>query len=370
MSDNFVIDGSGTAYRLYDVGYEITLAQTQELLAPVAARPRPRRSEAGAILTPTPPLPVELGRERLQLDGADYGGAVSASIYDFGVVALRLQVPADPQLPWTRFANFGSALDAFASETPIFDRYLSALLTRIRPTVTRPRIATVTEEFIVFRVAEFKTPAGATCRPSDIADDALVSLLLNETRPLSRHAKRELLPHRFSYTAADFTVLTWDNALVVEPAADDHDIEYVLEFANAQLLELRVFDAMLDAELPKMYHRVAAARAAPHLLLRGRFRPLLSDLQTLVADTTEIVERVENALKVTDDVYLARIYSATLQIFRGRAWRRGIDRKLGIIRETYAMLNAESQTVRGEVLELAVILLIVGEILLSLFGRR
>jgi hypothetical protein len=34
------------------------------------------------------------------------------------------------------------------------------------------------------------------------------------------------------------------------------------------------------------------------------------------------------------------------------------------------MLNAESQTVRGEVLELAIILLIVGEILLSLFGRR
>ena len=53
-------------------------------------------------------------------------------------------------------------------------------------------------------------------------------------------------------------MLTWDNALVVEPAADDHDIEYVLEFANAQLLELRAFDAMLDAELPKMYHRWAS----------------------------------------------------------------------------------------------------------------
>lgn len=102
MSDNFVIDGSGTVYRLYDVGYEITLAQTHALLAPVAARPRSRRSEAGAIQTPTPPLPVELGRERLQLDGAEYGGAISASIYDFGVVALRLQVPADPQLPWNR----------------------------------------------------------------------------------------------------------------------------------------------------------------------------------------------------------------------------------------------------------------------------
>ena len=64
--------------------------------------------------------------------------------------------------------------------------------------------------------------------------------------------------------------------------------------------------------------------------------------QTLVADSTELVERVENALKVTDDVYLARVYSSALDIFRGRVWRGGIERKLAIIRETYAMLNDEA----------------------------
>jgi len=46
---------------------------------------------------------------------------------------------------------------------------------------------------------------------------------------------------------------------------------------------------------------------------------VLAELQTLVVDSTELVERVENALKVTDDVYLAKVYAAALEIFRGQA---------------------------------------------------
>ena len=88
-----------------------------------------------------------------------------------------------------------------------------------------------------------------------------------------------------------------------------------------------------------------------------------------VADVTETVERAENALKVTEDVYLARIYAAALEIFRGRAWRAGIDRKLGIIRETYGMLNDEAQAGRAEALEFTIVLLIVAEIVLALATR-
>jgi hypothetical protein len=97
---------------------------------------------------------------------------------------------------------------------------------------------------------------------------------------------------------------------------------------------------------------------------------VLGELQTLVADSTELVERAENALKVTDDVYLARIYSAALEIFRGRAWRSGIDRKLAIIRDTYTMLNAEAQAWRAEMLEIAIVLLIVAELVVALVGRH
>jgi hypothetical protein len=127
---------------------------------------------------------------------------------------------------------------------------------------------------------------------------------------------------------------------------------------------------LLDRELRTVYERVTQARGGGLVrLLTRRYAGLLSDLQRIVADSTEIVERVENSLKVTDDVYLARIYNAAIEIFRGRAWRSGIDRKLGIVRETYGMLNAEAQAARAEALEISIVALIVLEIVLSIFKR-
>ena len=94
---------------------------------------------------------------------------------------------------------------------------------------------------------------------------------------------------------------------------------------------------------------------------------MLADLQSRVAAITEIVERADNAFKVTDDVYLARIYRAALDLFREPAWRRGVDRKLQIFRDTYAMLNAESQAARAELLEVIIVVLIAAELVLAVF---
>ena len=154
--------------------------------------------------------------------------------------------------------------------------------------------------------------------------------------------------------------------MVVEPGEHDTDLQYVLEFANAQLLELRYYDAILDGELPRMYDAIDAARRKRGVFPGRRFAGLLSRLQTVVADTTEVVEQAENALKVTDDVYLARVYSAALEIFRGRAWRAGLDRKLAILRDSYSMLNHEAEAARSETLEISIVLLIVAEIVMAL----
>ena len=80
----------------------------------------------------------------------------------------------------------------------------------------------------------------------------------------------------------------------------------------------------------------------------------------------ELIERVENSLKVTDDVFLARVYAQALQEFRERTWRSGIERKMAIVRGTYDMLNAESLARRSEMLELTIVVLIVFEIVLTL----
>jgi hypothetical protein len=359
------VSGGAIVYRLHDVGYAIHIGRAQELLAPrTPERERPTRGEAQAIQIKNPPLTVTLGRETLIVNGVERPAEISARVFDFGVVSLRLRVDAPPgSLPWREFEAFGVGLET-ASWGAVLDRHLAELIDRIRPAIERPALSPVREEYVVFRVGRLVDPEGRRLPTECLRDEDVAALLLNERRSLSPSARAELLPNRFSYTVDDLAILTWDNALIVEPIAEDTDVQYVLEFANAQLLELRVYDTLLDAELPRMYERVGSARRRPGALLRLRFAPILGELQTLVADITEPVERVENSLKLTDDVYLARIYSAALEIFRGRVWRRSIDRKLEIIRDTYSMLNGEAQATRAELLELSIVLLIVFEIVL------
>lgn len=361
------VAGSAIVYRLYDVGYEIHLDRALDLLAASAPeRVRPVRGEAQAIQIPNPPVTVILGNEPLVIGDHRADAEVSARIFDFGVVSLRLRVPAPAHTTWSGYTHFGNLIDVGTDLTPVFEHHRRLLLDRIASAIMRPGLAPVTEDYVVFRITGLTGADGTELSTDSLRDDDVTPLLLAEQRPLSPAARRELLPHRFSYHADDLAILTWDNALVVQPLADDTDIQYVLEFANAQLLELRVYDAMLDAELPRMYARIAASRRRGLGALGRRFAPLLGELQTVVADSTELVERVENSLKVTDDVYLARVYTAALEIFRGRVWRSGIDRKLAIIRDTYSMLNAESQARRGEVLELAIVFLIVAELALGI----
>ena len=369
-ADSLHVDGDAVVYRLFDVGYEIALDRVLELLATQApARVRPVRGEAQALQIPNPPITVILGTEDVVLGGDRLTVEVSARIFDFGVVSLRARVPAPVNSSWHGFVDFGEQLDTAAVIPELLDGHLRSLVDRIRPCIERPAVAPQTEDYIVYRVARLSDALGVPVAPAMLHDTLVSPLLLNDRRALSAEAMRELLPHRFSYTSEDLAILTWDNALIVDPSLVDTDVQFILEFANAQLLELRFYDATLDAELPRMYDRIEAARPGSRGMsfFSRRYAPLLAELQRTVADSTELVERVENALKVTDDVYLARIYASALELFRGRTWRAGIDRKLAIIRETYSMLNDEQQSARSEALEVAIVLLIVLELLLAIF---
>jgi len=139
----------------------------------------------------------------------------------------------------------------------------------------------------------------------------------------------------------------------------------VIEVANAQLLEMRYYDELLDDELPRMYDLVETTRRTANFMQSRRYAKLARGLYTLVAEVTELTEKVDNALQVTEDVYLARIYAAALELFRVRVVAAAVDRKLSIIRDTYTALYDEAQSSRSALMELSIILLIVIEIALA-----
>jgi len=363
-----IVSGAVTAYRLLDIAYAIDLPKAEALWAALersaSTRARLSTTPAKAVAFGVPPVEFTLEPVPLHLDAVTLTAEVTGRLFDFGVLSLALRVPARG-LTWSAFAELMNTIDravGAASDSQLW----AGLSRRIRRTfagaLIRPACSTVEEDYLIATVEAFDTPVNAEELQSRVD---LVPLLSGERRALSAGARQDLLRQRFSWYTDDLVVLTWDRAFIYEPRAES-DVVDVLEVANAQLLELRYYDELLDAELPRMYDLVEQTQRMSSLLASRRYALLARRLTALVAEVTELTEKVDNALQVTEDVYLARVYAAALELFRARAVGAAVDRKLAIIRETYTALYEEASAARAALMEMVVVVLIAVEIVLAL----
>ena len=367
-AEPIVAIGQIMALRLFDIAYAIDLVQAEALwtrhTAGGASRTRLAVTPPKAMAFGVPPLSIALEPVSLQIDGAAVSATITARLYDFGAVTLALRVRADG-LPWRDFAARLNAVDrslASAQGAALWCSALASVRKVVAAALDRPAALELTEDYLIGLVHGFDTPLTAT---ELLARADLVPLLSGETRTLSEAARGDLLRRKFSYYEDDLVVLTWDRAFIYEPRGDS-DVADVLEVANVQLLEMRYYDELLDDELPRMNDLVETARGGLNILAARRYAGLARKLYTLVADVTELTEKVDNALQVTEDVYLARVYGAALELFRVGLVSAAVHRKLAIIRDTYTALYDEASSARTELLEMAILLLIFVELVVAL----
>ncbi|HEU4665541.1 MAG TPA: hypothetical protein VFS55_16040 [Dokdonella sp.] len=368
MPDLLVRRGEITALRLFDVAYSIDLASAEALYA-AHANARSDRSRLSlaaekAIAFGDPPVRLRLGTIDLSIGGVATDAHVSVRLYDFGAVAISLRVPVVDEA-WAAFERRVEAVHGAigpAASTNVWRDVLERALAIVGGALERPSPATLQEDYLIAAVRELGEPLPAALLQQQVD---LTVLLSGERRALSAGEKRELLKQSYSYFDDDLVVLTWDRAFIYDPEGNP-DVADVIEVANAQLLEFRYYDELLDDELPRMYDQVEAARRGRSSFAAPRFARLARSLYTLVAEVTELTEKVDNALQVTEDVYLARIYSSALELFRVPKLVAAVDRKLAIVRDTYTALYEEASSSRAELLELAIVVLIVIEIILGL----
>ncbi|HEX3991378.1 MAG TPA: hypothetical protein VHX39_09425, partial [Acetobacteraceae bacterium] len=255
-----IVSGTVIACRLFDIADSIDLAKAEALWGqqPRASITRGRlvTAPSKAVAFGVAPLDIPLEPVQLQLDGTDLWAGATARLYDFGVTRLALHVPAD-RLSWSGFTRRLISVDRHVGPTAgaaVWTRLLDHVRQTFADAMLRPTQEALEEDYLIGMVRAFdEAPdAEALLRRID-----LVPLLSGETRPLSDGARQDLLRQRFSWYRDDLVVITWDRAFIYEPR-DDSDVMDVLDVANAQLLEMRYYDQLLDAELPKMYDLVQA----------------------------------------------------------------------------------------------------------------
>lgn len=353
-------------YQLYDISYSIDLEHARRSLLTTSALARPVVSRGARIEIAQLPLEIRLGEHAIRLGGRSLRSAMQARVYDLGIVALSLVITLPTPLHWNEAIELVADAQAFPNEiAAIFADSLDGLRKRLEPAIDRPNKTVRTEDYTIFFIERLDAgpPASALAR-----HPMLLQVALGERKTLS--ASAAALATSLSYYEDDLIFLTWSAAVIIEPDADAReDAELLLEFANAQLLSLRSYDAEVEADMARIGPRIARPRRPQWGALRstGGF---LREIYTLIADITETSARIENALKVTEDVYWNRVYSAALTILRIPVWQAGIDGTLDVLRRTASLLHDENQAAWATLLEVLVIVLIVLEIVVALLGIR
>jgi len=359
-------DAALQLYQLYDLGDSIDLVRARALLDTPRARTSPVMTRGGSIDMPQPPLVAALEAVTVTVGPLSLRGRLEARIYDLGIVAFRITLDLSAPLSWERASDI--VADVLAAPQQIVDVLTPSLETlrrAIQSTIDRPNATIRTEEYLALVIGRLG-PGVPAARLG--AHPALLRAALGERRPLSDAAAA--LATTLSYYEDDLILLTWSGAIVIDPdPAAREDATFLLEVANAQLLAFRSYDTRVERDLAQIAPRLRGVGRL-HWWELGAATRFQHEIHSLIVDSVETSARVENALKVTEDVYWNRVYAAALVVLRLDVWRQGTAQTLEALQQSAALFADEAAAARALLLEALVIALIAVELVVAIIGLR
>ena len=360
-----LLNGRIIALFAFDIGFEVALEQLSKLPSSAPVQPlSPKKQTPTFLQYSKPPLVVHLGEIKPILSEA---GRAQVTVFDFGAASIAYQwsLPAGQQAL--------SLADLQPLSRTLYDRNLEAqakeqiqvFLEEIRSAIIRPELSPLVEDYYLFVIEEFDQPWSA----ADLLarhGSLIAQVLRFETQPLSLEQQEESLNQRLSYYENDLVIVDWNAALVYD--RDYRDTVNVLELLNVELLEARYIDEQLDRRIGD-YQGLSLKRRDWSVPLRAPNRKAIQALAELRLESLVLTERVDNALKLIGDLYLARVHAVGARRLYLQDWESAISRKLDIIASLYQLLTDRVRTTQSQTLELVIIGLILAEILMAVFFR-
>lgn len=350
----------GTCYAVfaYDIGWSIDLEDVTRRITADRDRSRLRHKTRAPQHFEYRPAPLRLMQEGGSLAVGEYYSSptVEVMVYDFGAVTITYRFTLDG--PFEGLLQLSESL--YEHEPLLMESRtrVEHLVQAIHPSIERPKIAKEVEDYIIFSIASYSP---VQLPPWTSREAELAQVLRGERTPLSDQEIQDATSCRIAYGVGDTALIDWHSAVIFGEEMDD--VRAVLEFANVELLEMRMLDEQLDTALDEGY--AALARKVRVLPLPGSHDKDLTRIAQLQVDGALLFERVTNTLKLLGDQYLARVYRLASQRFHLEAWDASILRKLDTLESIYSKLAHGATTRRMEVLEWIIIILIAVSIAIS-----
>jgi len=347
----------------FDVGGEIDVGTAASLFGGEAEKALLicKRLLPRHIQYRVPPLFVREGAVEMSIGGSVRFVTVDAKIYDYGAVTVRMGFPFAGSLE--ELAGLSAQLVENAELRACAVSRLKGIVERMRPHIRNPRedFEGEWEDYYVYLIEETEEPEEMEMLVA--RHGAAVARVLRSEKSLSASEIEDALKYRLSYYGNDLTLIDWNSTFIFDPEKS-YDVQDVIEFAVIQLLELRLYDAMLDGVIERAHDELASSRER-----RFNLFPFFATLERLLRiklDVSDIIDRVENSLKLIGDLYLAKVYRTASARFYLDTWKSAVREKLNVLESLYSTSWDRAQTRRMIVAEIAIILLFVIDIVLIL----
>lgn len=358
-ANNAIKKGRILVYRVYDIGEEINLEKAEKILAESTAsrsKFKLKKSDRQAVIVSNAPLTFTLGTYTLKCVNQDFLCEISAKLWDFGTLSLTFEflIPEGSTVDDLRnFSNKIQENDDLDDYASIKAQEVSAQLQAAIGKLNVIKYTEVYEDYILYFIEKFQyeyEDAATILKNEDIA-----ALILNEEKnTLSSQINERLYETKLQYYKNDLAVIDWNSALVIEPSGS-LDIPDVIEFALNQLLEVRYYDDLLDKKLHEIYSAIELKEMS---IFSARYTDLALEAGQRYIEIAEIVETVENSLKVIGDLYHSVVFRTASKKFRFTDWQTSIDNKLENLADISKLLLDNINHRRSHLLELTVIALI------------
>jgi len=356
MSQNTIKKGRILVYRVYDIGEEIDLEKAEKILqqeTPERAKFRLKKINQQAVIVSNDPLRLSLGNYSYTDQSVMFNPEVSAKIWEFGALSLTFDFPIPEGTTIDELRELSDKIQNYE----ILDVYARGkareLTNQIKDSMAKINEWEVNEDYILYFIESFSreyTDASVILQEEDIA-----ALILNEEKDLLASQIRErIYSTKLQYYKNDMAVIDWNSALIIEPTGS-MDIPDVIEFALNQLLEMRYYDDLLDKKLKDIY---SAVELKEMNIFSSRYTDLALEAGQRYIEIAEIVESVENSLKVIGDLYHSTVFRMASNKFRFSDWQGSIDNKLDNMAELCKLLLDNITSKRSHLLEVIIIALI------------
>ena len=348
---------------LYDVGGEVKLQEAARLIArmPEAERVEPRKS-APPYVALARPLLFRYPTRTIDTDKGVMQADFEARIYAIGAVSVTVRVPFElPTLQAVNDLTFMRLPDGYA-----FEALAKGVAKDIEESIREALVETYTadvepEAYLVIALTQTGRPA---IEVFEKEAQTLAGMLAGEKRPerLAEEEVRDNLRTWYRYYEDDLVVVDWDRALIIEPSGKYDDVLAVMEAANLQLLELRVYDKYLDDVLEESYDDISKFYGRGGLFRSAR--GVQEDLSDARIDLVRVTDTINNIGKIFGDYYLAKLHLGLAERFHLKEWENIVREKMATLNELYTLASHEVEHRRGIVLEGMIVLLFVVDLVL------